>query len=483
MVVKLAMTYQSTRGEDEEAGYSDIVLKGLASDGGLFMPRIYPQVSKTDLEDWRHLSYAELAFEILRLFATDMDEDTLKTMLAGVYREDVYNNGRQGEDFSSITPVRSIDGGAIRILELSNGPTLAFKDMAMQYLGALFEYILEQKQTELNILGATSGDTGSAAEYAMRGRRNIRVFMLSPEGRMSAFQRAQMYSLDDPNIFNIAVRGTFDDAQDIVKACSRDAGFKATYHIGTVNSINWARVSAQVVYYFKGWLEITEKPGEEIDVAVPSGNFGNILAGWIAKQMGLPIGQLVVATNENDVLDEFFKTGVYRVRDREHTFVTSSPSMDISKASNFERYIYDIVGRSAQRVRELWTELALKGGFTLNEGEMMQVRASGFVSARSTHAERIRTIREIFEKEGLIIDPHTADGVNAARAYVREGVKMMALETALPAKFAATIREAIGADPEVPPSYAGIEAREQHVTVLDADADEVKLFIAERLKQ
>ena len=352
MAIKYAMTYQSTRGEDEGAGYSDIVLKGLAADGGLFMPRIYPQVTKTDLEDWRHLSYAELAFEILRLFATDIEEDTLKTMLAGVYREDVYNNGRTGEDFSKITPTRSIDGGKIRILELSNGPTLAFKDMAMQYLGALFEYILEKRNTELNILGATSGDTGSAAEYAMRGRKGVRVFMLSPEGRMSAFQRAQMYSLKDPNIFNIAVKGSFDDAQDIVKACSQDAGFKATYNIGTVNSINWARVSAQVVYYFKGWLEVTEKPGEVIDVTVPSGNFGNILAGWIAKQMGLPIGRLVVATNENDVLDEFFKTGVYRVRDSEHTFVTSSPSMDISKASNFERYIYDIVGRNAGRIRD-----------------------------------------------------------------------------------------------------------------------------------
>lgn len=482
MVVKLSMSYQSTRGEDTAAQYCDIVLKGLAGDGGLFMPRVYPHVSKTDLEDWRHLSYAELAFEILRLFATDIPEQTLRTMLSGVYREDVYNNGRAGEDFSQITPTRSIDGGRIRILELSNGPTLAFKDMAMQYLGALFEYVLAQKNTELNILGATSGDTGSAAEYAMRGRKGVRVFMLSPEGRMSAFQRAQMYSLDDPNIYNIAVRGSFDDAQDIVKACSQDAPFKTTYSIGTVNSINWARVSAQVVYYFKGWLEITEKPGEVIDVTVPSGNFGNILAGWIAKQMGLPIGQLVVATNENDVLDEFFKTGVYRVRDGEHTFVTSSPSMDISKASNFERYVYDIVGRSASRVRELWTQLALKGGFALSEGEMMQVRESGFVSAKSTHADRIRTIRDVFEKEGLIVDPHTADGIFAARQYVRENVKMLALETALPAKFAETIREAIGAGPEIPASYAGIEQRAQHVTVMDADVEGVKQFIARTVK-
>lgn len=482
MVVKLSMSYQSTRGEDTGAGYCDIVLKGLAADGGLFMPRVYPQVSASDLEKWRNLSYAELAFEILRLFATDIDEDTLKTMLAGVYREEVYNNGRAGTDFSRITPTRSIDGGRIRILELSNGPTLAFKDMAMQYLGALFEYVLAQRETELNILGATSGDTGSAAEYAMRGRKGVRVFMLSPEGRMSPFQRAQMYSLKDPNIFNLAVKGSFDDAQDIVKACSQDAGFKATYSIGTVNSINWARVSAQVVYYFKGWLDVTEKTGEVIDVTVPSGNFGNILAGWIAKQMGLPIGRLVVATNENDVLDEFFKTGVYRVRDSEHTFVTSSPSMDISKASNFERYIYDIVGRSAARVRELWTELALKGGFSLSASEMQVVRQSGFVSAKSTHADRINTIRDVFQKEGLVVDPHTADGIYAARQYARPGVKMLALETALPAKFADTIREAIDADPEMPAAYVGIENNEQRFTVMPADAEAVKRFIAEKVK-
>ena len=219
-----------------------------------------------------------------------------------------------------------------------------------------------------------------------------------------------------------------------------------------------------------------------IDVTVPSGNFGNILAGWIAKQMGLPIGRLVVATNENDVLDEFFKTGVYRVRDSEHTFVTSSPSMDISKASNFERYIYDIVGRNAGRIRELWTQLALKGGFALTESEMAQVRESGFVSAKSTHADRINTIREVFEKEGLIVDPHTADGIFAARQYVRAGVKMLSLETALPAKFAATIQEAIGAAPEVPSSYVGIENREQHVTVMPADVGAVKEFISETLK-
>lgn len=477
----IPMTYVSTRGEDENAGYSDIVLKGLAGDGGLFLPRQYPQVELSELEKWRNLSYAEVAFEVLKRFATDIDPDDLKKLLEGVYREDVYNNGRCGEDFSKITPVRAIDNGNIHLLELSNGPTLAFKDMAMQYLGALFEYLLAKKGGELNILGATSGDTGSAAEYAMRSRKGIRVFMLSPEGRMSAFQRAQMYSLDDANIYNIAVRGAFDDAQDVVKACSRDAVFKNENHIGTVNSINWARVSAQVVYYFKGWLEVTDKPGEVIDVTVPSGNFGNVLAGWIAKQMGLPIGRLVVATNENDVLHEFFTTGSYRVRDGEHTYVTSSPSMDISKASNFERYIYDVLGRNAGRVNELWTLVSLEGGFTLTENERFAVRQSGFTSARSTHADRLATIADLYKNQGIMVDPHTADGIKAAREMKREGIKMLALETALPAKFAETIREATGVNPEVPASYAGIEDRPQHVTVMDADEQKIKEFIKEKI--
>lgn len=477
------MTYVSTRGEDNNEGYRDIVLKGLAADGGLFMPRHYPSVSAKDLQSWRGLSYADLAFEILKLFASDMDEDELHELLRNTYRADVYNNGRAGQDFEQITPVLPIDGGKIALLQLSNGPTLAFKDMAMQYLGALFESLLAWRQGQLNILGATSGDTGSAAEYAMRGRKGVRVFMLSPEGRMSAFQRAQMYSLADENIFNIAVQGTFDDAQDIVKACSHDAGFKTSYNIGTVNSINWARVSAQVVYYFKGWLTVTENADEVVDVTVPSGNFGNILAGWIAKQMGLPIGRLVVATNENDVLYEFFQSGVYRVRDAQHTYVTSSPSMDISKASNFERYIYDIVGRSPARVKQLWTQLAQNGEFALTESEMQSVRDSGFTASRSTHADRLAVIGQLWREQGIMVDPHTADGIKCAREHVREGVKMLALETALPAKFAETIREATGCEPPVPASYADLASREQRVTVLPADSEAVKMFIRQSVNQ
>ncbi|OGT28018.1 MAG: threonine synthase, partial [Gallionellales bacterium RIFOXYD2_FULL_52_7] len=265
----------------------------------LYLPEEYPQVTRAELDAWRSLSYADLAFAVLSKFATDIPADDLRAIIAKTYTAEVYNKGRADSDFSQITPLRTLTPG-VHLLELSNGPTLAFKDMAMQLLGNLFEYALDKQHAELNILGATSGDTGSAAEYAMRGKRGIRVFMLSPNGKMSAFQRAQMYSLQDENIHNIAINGMFDDAQDMVKAVSNDHAYKAAHKIGTVNSINWGRVSAQIVYYFKGYFAATKSNDEQVAFSVPSGNFGNICAGHIARMMGLPIGQLILATNEND---------------------------------------------------------------------------------------------------------------------------------------------------------------------------------------
>lgn len=473
--------YISTRGGDAPATYADIVLRGLASDGGLFMPDTYPKVSAETLKSWRKLSYAELAFEVLRLFASGMDEEALRRICSATYTAKTYCNAREGDNAADITPVRWLEDG-MGLLELSNGPTLAFKDMAMQYLGAAFEYLLGLEGRELNILGATSGDTGSAAEYAMKGRKGIRVFMLSPHGRMSAFQRAQMYSLSDENIFNLSVKGTFDEAQDIVKAVSNDHAFKAAHSIGTVNSINWARVAAQVVYYFKGWLAATESDDEKISFAVPSGNFGDVLAGWIAKQMGLPVASLIVATNENDVLAEFFATGCYRPRDAAHTYVTSSPSMDISRASNFERFVFDAVGRDAAALRALWADLAEKGEFRLEGKAWEFVQASGFCAGRSTHADRLAVIRDLHERLGVLVDPHTADGIKVAREKRLPGVKCLCLETALPAKFTATILEAIGSEPPVPASCAGLEDRPQRFEVMEADTDAVKRFLDERIK-
>jgi threonine synthase len=469
--------YVSTRGNAPEASFLDILLSGLAPDGGLYLPASYPPVGRAELDRWRALPYAELAAAVLGKFVTDIPAADVERLCRATYTAQVYGHGRPDSDAAQIAPLRWLEPG-LALLELSNGPTLAFKDMAMQLLGGLFEYALAASGERLNILGATSGDTGSAAEYAMRGRPGIRVFMLSPHGRMSAFQRAQMYSLAEANIFNLAVEGVFDDCQDLVKAVSNDLDFKRRLRIGTVNSINWARVVAQVVYYFKGYFAATRGNDERVSFAVPSGNFGNVLAGWIAKCMGLPVERLVLATNENDVLDEFFRSGRYRVRSAGETHATSSPSMDISKASNFERYVFDIVGRDAALVRRLWAELEAKGSFDLAGTPHWQaVRDSGFVSGRSTHADRLATIRGLHAASGLLIDPHTADGVKVAREHLRPGVPMICLETALPAKFAETIVEAIGREPARPDGYADLESRPQRFTVLPADLARLKAYL------
>jgi len=475
------MRYISTRGQSVPQSFCDILLGGLAPDGGLYLPESYPQVSRAELDAWRKLSYADLALQVLSKFITDIPADDLAALVRKTYTADVYRYTRPGSDAREITPVTWLEPG-FGLQELSNGPTLAFKDMAMQLLGNLFEYVLKQRGETINILGATSGDTGSAAEYAMRGKAGVEVFMLSPDGKMSAFQRAQMYSLQDANIHNIAVRGMFDDAQDIVKAVSNDAAFKAKYKIGAVNSINWARVAAQIVYYFKGYFGATQSNDEQVAFCVPSGNFGNICAGHIARMMGLPIKRLILATNENDVLDEFFRTGVYRPRKTAETHVTSSPSMDISKASNFERFVFDLVGRDPAVVRELWAKVDAGGAFDLRGTPYMdQLAGYGFASGRSSHADRLATIRSVWEKHGVMIDTHTADGVKVAQGRREAGVPLVVLETAQPVKFEETIREALGREPLRPADLVGIEKLPQRVVVMDPDLDAVKRFVAEHV--
>ncbi|MDN4572462.1 threonine synthase [Pandoraea cepalis] len=484
------MKYISTRGagltSGEPQSFSSILLGGLAPDGGLYLPTQYPQVTADELRAWRQLSYAELAAKVLAKFAGDIPAEILADLTARTYTAEVYRNVRPGEDAADITPLLplGVEGGTqLSLLALSNGPTLAFKDMAMQLLGNLFEYALAQHGDALNILGATSGDTGSAAEYAMRGKEGIRVFMLSPAGKMSAFQTAQMYSLQDPNIFNLAVEGVFDDAQDIVKAVSNDHAYKARYKIGTVNSINWARVVAQVVYYFKGYFAATGgQSGQdgEVSFTVPSGNFGNVCAGHIARMMGLPIRKLVVATNENDVLDEFFRTGHYRVRKSAETFHTSSPSMDISKASNFERFLFDLLGRDANATAELLSKVEREGGFDLSGTEAFaRVAQFGFVSGRSTHADRVATIQDVAKRYDVVIDTHTADGVKVAREALEPGVPMVVLETAQPAKFAETIREALHREPPRPAGFEQLESLPQRFETVPNDVASVKAYIAE----
>ncbi len=491
------MIYLSTRGDPTPRRFCEILLEGLAPDGGLYLPAQYPQVSADMLERWRGLPYAELAFEILSLYIDDIPGADLRAICHKTYTEQVFGSAQ-------ITPLTWLEdspcsGGSapIYVEGLSNGPTLAFKDMAMQLLGNLFEYELGRRREQLNILGATSGDTGSAAEYAMRGKVGVRVFMTSPLGRMSPFQQAQMFSLADANIHNLAVQGVFDDCQDLVKAVSGDLAFKRRYRIGTVNSINWARLVAQVVYYFAGYFQATSGAAEAsgsprvdhaakrhvgpVSFAVPSGNFGNVCAGHVARMMGLPIARLVVATNENDVLDEFLRTGVYQVRGSADTHETSSPSMDISKASNFERFVFDLLGRDGAATADLFSRQLGQGGrFDLASHPAFAdtVTRYGFVSGSSSHADRLATIRDCHLRLGRTIDPHTADGLKVAREQLQAGVPMIVLETALPIKFAATIVEALGHEPDRPARFQGLEALPRHVTTIAADVVALKAHIA-----
>jgi threonine synthase len=417
------------------------------------------------------MDYRALACAVLERFIDDIPAPVLKELVARSYTREAF-----GSD--EIVPLKTLEPG-LHLLGLSNGPTLAFKDMAMQLLGNLFEHVLAARGATLNILGATSGDTGSAAEHALRGKRGVQVFMLSPYGRMSAFQAAQMYALQDANIHNLAVTGVFDECQDVVKRVNADAAFKARYRIGAVNSINWARVVAQVVYYFWGYFRTTRADGDPVDVAVPSGNFGNIYAGHVARTMGLPLRRLILATNENDVLDEFFRTGRYRVRAAAEVQATSSPSMDISNASNFERYIFDLLERDAGGVRALWQSLDAQGVIDLSGSPFFRnVPETGFVSGRSTHADRIATIGEIHARFGVTLDPHTADGLKVGLALRELGVPLLCLETALPAKFSAAIREALGEAPERPARFKDLEERPQRYDVIAPDPEAVKRFIA-----
>ena len=470
------MKYISTRGESPELNFSDVLLSGLAPDGGLYLPKNYPSISNEDLSLMRMMSYPELAFFIFSKYIDDIPSEDLKDIVKKTYTKKVYGFSRKEQNANDITPTLKLKKN-LHLLSLSNGPTIAFKDIAMQFLGNIFEYVLSKQNKSLNILGATSGDTGSAAEYAMRGKKGIKVFMLSPNGRMSPFQTAQMYSLQDKNIFNIAIKGVFDDCQDIVKAVSNDLEFKEKNKIGAVNSINWGRILAQIVYYFKGYFDVTESNDEIVDFTVPTGNFGNICAGHVARMMGLPIRKLVVATNENDVLDEFFKTGSYAPRGSDKTYLTSSPSMDISKASNFERFMFDVFKRDADILCKHWNQVDLGGSFNLTDELFERISNFGFISSSSKHVNRIGLIKKFYEDYNVIVDTHTADGLKAALDHFDSSIPMLVLETALPIKFEKSIFEAIGKYPDRPKQLQNIESLTQHNEVFNNDVNEVKNFI------
>ncbi len=459
------MKYVSTRGVAPGLPFLGTVLEGLAPDGGLYVPERYPQL---DFDRLKGKDYIGVATEVFGLLAPDVPPVIMRALLRKSYTPDVFGT-------KDITPLRKLEEG-LYLLKLSEGPTLAFKDVPMQFLGNLMDYELLQQNRTLNVLGATSGDTGSAAAYALRGRKRVTLFMLSPFGRMSRFQQRQMYTLNVPNIHNLVVRGTFDDCQAVVKAVNADAAFKEEFRLGAVNSINWARIAAQVVYYVNaaGHLLDNGSGDDAITFAVPSGNFGNALAAHIASEMGVSL-TTKVCTNENDVLHEFFTKGIYRIRKGTDVKVTSSPSMDIASASNFERWMYDYAGQSPERIRMYWQALAKKGQFNVHDRD-----PGGFFaidSGKASEAEVLDTIRTVHKRYGIIIDPHTAVAMKVALETREEGTPMVVAETAQPAKFADTIREALGFEPPVPAGYEKMADLPEHTTLIDPDPEVVKQYI------
>ncbi|MCL2468789.1 MAG: threonine synthase [Alphaproteobacteria bacterium] len=471
------MKYVSTRGGAKSVLFSEILLEGLAPDGGLYVPEVWPKVSLQELAAWKELPYAELAATLLAKFAPEIPQETLRALTRAAYNPDVFCHVRKSENANKIFPTRQLEDG-LYLLQLSNGPTLAFKDAAMQLLAHLLNWTLEEQGKTLTILGATSGDTGSAAIHALRGKERIKVVILSPSGRMSDFQRAQMYSVLDDNILNIAINGMFDDCQDLVKTLNADTAFKDKHRLGAVNSINWARVIAQTAYYIAAYLQTAKNVGDPVSFCVPSGNFGNAFAGLVAKFMGVPVGRIIIATNENDVLHRTLQTGRYAPA--QTALVTSSPSMDITKASNFERVIWEAAQHDGRLITEMWERLALerKIDFSKDYPEVWtRLAAMGLSSTTSTHADRIAHIKLAYEKWNIFIDPHTADGVKGAVEQRKAGETMIILETAQAAKFSSTISEALGQEPPIPEGFENLTALPQKVETLENDADALKAKI------
>jgi len=457
------MRYISTRGGIEPIAFKDAVMMGLATDGGLLLPESYPTFTPKQLESWRNLSYSDLAFTILSRFIDDIPPADLKRLVDASYA--TFSN-------PEVTPVVKHDG--VHILELFHGVTLAFKDVALQFLGNLFEYILAERKQKLTIVGATSGDTGSAAIHGVRGKKGITIFIMHPNGKTSPVQALQMTTVTDANVHNIAVHGTFDDCQDMVKAMFNDLDFKEKYSLGAVNSINWARVLAQTVYYVYAWLRVTDTGDTNVSFSVPTGNFGDIFAGYVAKKMGLPIDKLLLATNENNILTRFVNEGDYSLS---AVVQTVSPSMDIQVASNFERYLYYLFDENPARVRDAFDELRDSGKITFTSGEIERVQAL-FCSASVNRSETLETIRTFYKETGYLLDPHTAVGVRGAKKLLSADSARVCLATAHPAKFGDAVREAIGCDTPVPESVAALYGLPTRCEVMDADLKQIMAFVA-----
>lgn len=460
------MRYQSTRGQVKNLSFKDAVMMGLADDGGLLVPESIPRLSEGDLEALAKLAYPELAFQVLSHFVTDIPAADLKTLIDRSYAS--FNH-------PEITPVVKQDG--LYILELFHGPTLAFKDVALQLLGNLFEYLLTERGERMNIIGATSGDTGSAAIYGVRGKQNVNIFILHPYGKVSKVQELQMTTVTDANVFNIAIEGTFDDGQRIVKEIFGDIPFKQQHGLGAVNSINWARVLAQVVYYFYAWGRVHLETGAaRVNFSVPTGNFGDIFAGYIAKQMGLPIDKLILATNSNNILTRFVNDNDYSIGE---VHPTLSPSMDIQIASNFERYLFYLLGEDSTRLQQTMDDFATSGKISVSDSEFAQV-GEEFASASIDNPQTLKTIRSFFRQTGYTLDPHTATGVSAAQQLTDGTTPTICLATAHPAKFGDAVQAAIGNQPELPAALRGIDRLPKKLETISADTAAVKTFVSAR---
>ncbi|MBN1956585.1 MAG: threonine synthase [Desulfuromonadales bacterium] len=458
------MNYCSTRGEIRGLKFTQAVMMGLADDGGLLLPESIPVLSAEELRRLSTLTYPELAFAVISKFADDIPPEDLREIIERSYSS--FNHPQ-------VTPVTKQDD--LYILELFHGPTLAFKDVALQFLGNLFEYLLNRSGQRMNIIGATSGDTGSAAIYGVRGKKNINIFILHPKGKVSPVQELQMTTVTDDNVFNIAVEGTFDDAQAIVKEIFGDLDFKSKHALGAVNSINWARVLAQVVYYFYAWFQISqENQASQFEVSVPTGNFGDIFAGFVAKRMGLPIHRLILATNENNILSRFINHGDYSTADVHHSL---SPSMDIQIASNFERYLYYLLDEQADQVLGMMDQFAHERKMVFSSQQIEKVQQE-FSAASVNDLETLDTIRQFHALTGYILDPHTAVGVAVGKKLRDPKLPLVCLATAHPAKFGDAVAEATGIYPELPPALGDLSSRKRKLTTLPAQADQVKKYLS-----
>ncbi|OQX30677.1 MAG: threonine synthase [Candidatus Sedimenticola endophacoides] len=458
------MRYISTRGGVEPVSFADAVMMGLATDGGLLLPESFPEVDAATLRRWAGLPFQELAVEVMLPYVGgDIRREELEELVTRSYA---------AFSHPEVTPV--VQAGERHILELFHGPTAAFKDVALQFLGNLFDFLLGRSGGRLNILGATSGDTGSAAIYGVRGQERVDIFILHPHKRVSPIQERQMTTVLDANVHNIAITGTFDDGQRIVKELFNDLEFKSEYSLGAVNSINWARILAQVVYYFYAWSRISGgDTGRKATFSVPTGNFGDIFAGYVAMRMGLPVERLILATNRNDILSRFINSGVYSAGD---VHPTVSPSMDIQVSSNFERYLYFLMDEDPGQVRELMARMAGEGRIEIPEEKRAEV-ARLFVASATDEEATLEQIRLTYTESGYILDPHTAVGVRAAADYP----EAICLATAHPAKFGEAVARAIGVEAPPPPSLQGLMEKQTRCEILGADAGAIRSYMKETL--